>query len=97
MAQVIRESVVQHSQAAIAAEVGSEVVLMNLGRGRCYGLGQVGTDVWKKLARPIAVGDLIADLCEEFAADPEVIAADVLATLEQYASEGLIVVQNHGS
>jgi hypothetical protein len=82
MAQLSRESVVQHSQAAIAAEVGSEVVLMNLGRGRCYGLGQVGTDVWKKLARPIAVGDLIAD---------------VLATLEQYASEGLIVVQNHGS
>ena len=77
---------------AVAAEVGDEVVLMNLTRGRCYGLGPIGTDMWKKMESPIRIEDLITALSNEFSAEPGVLAADVLETLEQYVSEGLIEV-----
>ena len=92
MTELNQESVVQWSKTAVAAEVGDEVVLMNLPRGRCYGLGPVGTDLWKKMESPIRIEDLIEALSNEYAAEPGVMAADVLETLEQYASEGLIEV-----
>jgi hypothetical protein len=94
MPELNRESIVQWSNAPVAAEVGNEVVLMNLARGRCYGLGSVGTDLWKKLGQPIQVAELIHSLSEEYRADPAVLAADVIETLEQYAAEGLILVSN---
>ena len=92
MAELNRDSVVQWSKTAVAAEVGDEVVLMNLPRGRCYGLGPVGTDLWKKMEAPIRIEDLIGALSEEYSAEPGVLATDVLETLEQYVSEGLIEV-----
>ena len=96
MAGLDQESVVQWSKTAVAAEVGDEVVLMNLPRGRCYGLGPVGTDLWKKMETPIRIDHLIQVLSEEYAAEPGVLAADVLETLEQYASEGLIEIVSSG-
>lgn len=96
MAGLDQTSVVQWSKTAVAAEVGDEVVLMNLPRGRCYGLGPVGTDLWKKMETPIRIETLIDALSEEYDAEPGVLAADVLETLEQYASEGLIEIVPNG-
>lgn len=67
---------------------------MNLSRGRCYGLGPIGTDVWKHLSEPIQVGQLVQDLLQRYAADPVILEADVLEMLAQYADEGLIEVKN---
>jgi hypothetical protein len=85
---------VEWSDIPVAAEVGEEVVLMHLPNGRCYGLGLVGTDIWKKLRTPMKVGLLIESLCNEYAGEDEAIELDVLETLEQYVSEGLIVIRN---
>ncbi len=85
-------SVVQWSSKPISTAVGEEVVLMNLDRGRCYGLGPVGTDLWNKMSQPVRVTDLVDQLMREYAAEREVLERDVLEVLEQYAEEGLIVV-----
>jgi hypothetical protein len=92
MPQLTRESIVQWSSTPVSAEVGEEVVLMHLPRGRCYGLGPIGSDLWRKLKEPIQVGRLIHALSESYDAQPGVIEADVLETLEQYVAEGLIEV-----
>jgi hypothetical protein len=92
--RVNRETIVRRSPTPVAAEVGDEVVLMHLPRGRCYGLGLIGTDLWKRLAQPIQVGQLISSLSQEYEADPEVLASDVLETLAEYAAEGLIEVES---
>jgi len=94
MVSVRRDSIVQWSTTPVAASVGDEVVLMNLPRGRCYGLGEIGSDLWKRLGQPIQVERLIASLSQEYVADPDVLAADVLETLQQYAAEGLIEVRD---
>ena len=46
---ITAESVVSWSEAPVATEVDREVVLMNIGRGRCYGLGEAGSSVWRRL------------------------------------------------
>jgi Coenzyme PQQ synthesis protein D (PqqD) len=89
---ITAESIVSWSEAPVATEVDREVVLMNVGRGRCYGLGETGSSVWRRLGSPIRVDDLCRELTLEYQADPDVLQNDVLALLEHLQEEGLVKV-----
>jgi hypothetical protein len=89
---ITTESIVRWSNAPVATEVDREVVLMNLARGRCYGLGESGSAVWRRLGSSIRVDDLCRELMHEYAADPDVLKKDVIALLEQLQEEGLLQV-----
>ncbi len=89
---ITAQSVVSWSETPVATEVDQEVVLMNVGRGRCYGLGETGTSVWRRLGSPIRVDDLCRELMLEYQADPEVLARDVISLLEHLQEEGLVKV-----
>ena len=89
---ITSRSVVSWSDAPVATEVDREVVLMNVGRGRCYGLGETGSSVWRRLGSPIRVDDLCRELMLEYHADHGVLVRDVIALLEQMHEEGLIRV-----
>ena len=51
-AELKSSSVVHWSAAPVSTEVENEIVLMSLERGRCYGLGETGSAVWRKLNQP---------------------------------------------
>ena len=87
-----RNSIISWSSEAVATEVNGEVVLMNLERDRCHGLGITGSEIWRRLRHPIRVAELMAQLDTEFEAAPGEIETDLLRTLAEYASEGLIEV-----
>jgi Coenzyme PQQ synthesis protein D (PqqD) len=85
-------SIVCWSSAAVATQVNDEVVLMNLERDRCYGLGSTGSEIWRRIQSPIQVGELSTQLEGEFDAEPGQIEVDLLRTLRELAAEGLIQV-----
>jgi hypothetical protein len=87
---ITEDSVVCWSSVPVATEVNNEVVLMNIERDRCYGLGATGSDIWRRMREPIRVADLARLLREEYDAGPGEIEADVLRTLNEFAAEGLI-------
>jgi Coenzyme PQQ synthesis protein D (PqqD) len=87
---ITAESIVAWSAAPVATEVDREVVLMSVERGRCYGLGESGSSVWRRLESPIRVSDLCEELMLEYNADPAVLMHDVIALLEQLQQEGLV-------
>ncbi len=89
---ITAESVISWSKTPVATEVDREVVLMNVGRGRCYGLGETGSSVWRRLGSPIRVDDLCRELMLEYQADAAVLEKDVLTLLEQLQDEGLVTV-----
>lgn len=89
---ITTESVVSWSESPVATEVDREVVLMNVGRGRCYGLGETGSSVWRRLGSPIRVDDLCRELMLEYRADAELLVRDVIALLEHMQDEGLVKV-----
>ncbi|MEI6559023.1 MAG: PqqD family peptide modification chaperone [Rhodospirillaceae bacterium] len=85
-------SVVAQVSGLLASTVDGEEMLMNVARGHCYGLDAVGTDIWHRLAQPVAVDRLCRALGETYDADPTTIERDVLALLSRLAGEGLISV-----
>jgi hypothetical protein len=94
--EVGHNSIVTWSTDAVATEVNDEIVLMNLERDRCYGLGSTGSDIWRRLREPIQVSDLVSQLWSEYDSAPGQIESDVLRTLNEFAAEGLIQVSNAG-
>jgi hypothetical protein len=92
MTNVSLTSTVSHTPNPVAADVAGETVLMSLERSRCYGLGDIGSEVWSKLVSPVRVSDLIEEFSGRYEAAPGVIERDVLQLLNQLADEGLIKV-----
>ena len=85
-------SVVRWSDDQLAAAVDDEVVILSVERGSYYGLDDIGSDIWERLAQPIRVDDLCQALTNKYDADSAVIRSDVLQLLERLVSEGLVLV-----
>jgi hypothetical protein len=94
--QIHGNSVVSWSADAVATDVNDEIVLMNMERNRCYGLGATGSDIWRKLRAPIRVSEVIAQLTDEYEAPAGKIETDVLTTLAELHSEGLVQIHAGG-
>ncbi len=90
--EIRRSSIVRQNTDAVATEVNDEVVLMNLERDRCYGLGNTGSDIWRRLREPLQVSELVTQLWTVYDSAPGQIEEDVLRTLNEFAAEGLIQV-----
>ena len=94
--EINQDSIIRWSSEAVATEVNDEVVLMNLERNRCYGLGSTGSDIWRRLGSPTPVSELLTQLRAAYDAPSGQIEADVLRTLRKFAAEGLIEVYPTG-
>jgi hypothetical protein len=94
--EIGQNSIVHWSAEAVATDVNDEVVLMNLVRDRCYGLGSTGSDLWRRLREPIQVAELVTQLQTAYEAPPGQIESDVLQILRELAAEGLIEVSGGG-
>ena len=77
----------------VETAVGSEVVLMTLDTGECMGLGETGSDVWRLLATPTRLAEVVRALREEYQAPEGVIEEDVAELLEEMLGRGLIEVR----
>lgn len=89
-----RDSIIARSSVPASADVAGETVLMSLERGKCYGLGVTGTEIWKRIEHPIRVSELTASLATEYDADPSVIERDLLELFLQLEGEGLVEVRS---
>ena len=85
------ETVVCRSPDVLASPVENELVMMDIERGMYYALNAVGIDIWDRLAEPIKVANLCAQLQQGYAVDRATCEADVLAILSDMASSGLVL------
>ena len=84
------DTVVVRNDGLIEAEVGDEIVALNVDKGFCYGLNSVGSRIWKLIAAPIRIGDICARLVAEYKVEPSTCERQILELLEELRAEGLI-------
>ena len=93
MGDITLESVVRRAREVVANPVDNELVMMDIERGAYYALNAIGADIWERLAEPIQVADLCAQLQQEYNMALADCEADVLALLNDMATHGLLHVQ----
>lgn len=83
---------VVRSVQCLSTEVGDETVLMSVESG-CYGgLDDIGSDIWRRLEKPVSVAELCDGLAAEYEADRATIEADVLAFLHGLLQKQMIEI-----
>jgi len=90
MSEITLNSTVVRSSDVMASPVDNELVMMDMERGAYYSLDRVGADIWNRLAAPLAVADLCAQLMQQYEVDQATCEADVLAVLNEMAGNGLL-------
>jgi hypothetical protein len=83
-------SVVQLNSDHIAAPVDDEIVILSIERGSYYGLDDIGSEIWQRLATPVRVDTLCDALTVKYDAERSIIERDVLTLLEKLITEGLV-------
>ena len=79
-------TMIERGTAVLAANVGEQVVMMDVKSGRYLGLDDIGTDIWRRLETPLTFGELIDGLAADYDAERAVIAEDVRQLLAKMAA-----------
>lgn len=90
MRKLTLESTVVRTSDVLASPVDDELVMMDIEQGAYFSLDRVGADIWARLAEPLTVADLCAQLQRQYNVDQATCEADVLAVLNEMASNGLL-------
>ncbi|ADY55919.1 hypothetical protein Sgly_1621 [Syntrophobotulus glycolicus DSM 8271] len=72
------------------AEVGGEVVMMSLDKGKYFALDSVGSRIWELMEKPQTVKEIIQCLLEEYEVDEQTCRNNVLEFLNKLDEEGLM-------
>ena len=86
------DSQVARAETALSAEVGGELVALDVNRGVCYGLNHVGTRIWQLLETPRSVREIVDTLLSEYEVTPEACTEQTLNLLHDLLAAELVVV-----
>jgi len=86
----MNEILYRRSQTALVADVGEDVVALNVQRNETYGMAGVTASVWKLLSEPMSLPQLCDRLGAAYAVDSEVCRREVAALLEEMVAAGLV-------
>jgi len=71
-------------------EVDGELVALDLERGHCFGMDQVGSAVWSLAAEPVSVGAIVDSLTTSFDVERDRCFADLQPFVSDLIQEGLL-------
>ncbi|MEQ8998372.1 MAG: lasso peptide biosynthesis PqqD family chaperone [Coleofasciculus sp. B1-GNL1-01] len=91
---VSMSSIIVASQEQRSSDLTGETVILNLKSGMYYGLSAVGVSIWNLIQEPKAVSEVRDGILAKYDVEPEQCDRDVLALLEELATEGLIEVRD---
>lgn len=80
----------QRNPALLHSNVGGDVVALDIERGRCFGMEEVGARIWELLAAPIEVAAICEVLTAEYDVDAATCAAEVGEFVRRALDEGVV-------
>jgi Coenzyme PQQ synthesis protein D (PqqD) len=86
------QTLISRNASLLVAPVHDQTIMTDIRGGRCYGLDDIGGDIWKRLETPCRFADLVRALATDYDADPAVIAHDVQALLVEMAANRVVTL-----
>lgn len=91
-AKVDLSSIVVQSKEVVASDIDGEVVMMSIAQGTYSGLDAIGSEIWEMLETPHRISQICEVLMERYDVERERCQEDVLALLNDLASDETINV-----
>ena len=87
------DSLVCQVEDIVASDIDGETVMISVENGKYYGLDAIGSNVWKMIAEPVRVSNLIDALVEKYEVDRKTCQNDVVAFLNTLNDDGILQVR----
>jgi hypothetical protein len=84
------DTIVSQAAGLVAADMDGEKVMLNIEKGKYYGLDVIGSRIWELLEKPRVVRELLSLLLKEFDVEDETCQHDVLVFLSKLYDMGLV-------
>jgi len=91
MADLSLNSSLKVSDDVVFRELDGEGVILNLASGVYFGLDQTGTRMWRLIEQHGHLAAVLAALRDEYDADPETLAQDLVRLAAELSDKGLLV------
>jgi hypothetical protein len=78
---------VARSEEVLTSEVDGEVVMMSIEQGTYSGLDGIGSEIWRLLESPLKVSEICDRMVARYDVEKDVCEKDVLAFLNDLASD----------
>lgn len=82
----------KRSTETMFCDVGSDIIALNVDRGRCYGMENVTAAVWNLLAEPSDLEQICDRLIQIYDVEPEVCRSGIEQLMADMQSEGLVEI-----
>ena len=80
----------ERAKQLLEAELGPELMALDVEAGACFGFNSVATDVWRRLERPKSFAELKAALLEDYDVGDEQCSAELGDLLDNLEEAGLV-------
>ena len=90
--EITLNSTISQANDVVSEELGTEVVMLRVESNAYYSTNDIGAEIWKRIAQPVLVQNLIVDLMQEFDVDEEQCALDVIKFLNYALDEGTVTI-----
>ncbi|MEO8548093.1 MAG: PqqD family protein [Sphingomicrobium sp.] len=78
-------------------EVGSDIIALNVDRGRCYGMENVSATVWNLLTEPANLEQICDRLIQIYDVEPQACRSEIEQLMVNMQNEGLVEIVPTGS
>lgn len=82
---------IRRSPGYLAAQVGDEILIMSVERGRYFSLNPWGARIWQLIETPQAMDSVVARLIEEYEVVPELCRREVGVFVAALEERGLVL------
>jgi hypothetical protein len=87
-----------HASSVMATDIGDDsVVMMDVDLASYFGLEDVGAQVWKILAEPHTIDELVAKLTATYEVEPDVCRRETTAFVEALLEQRLLAISGQHS
>jgi hypothetical protein len=83
---------VQIARDAVSCELDGAVTILDVKSGEYYGLDEVGASVWRLIAHPHTLAEIIKEITHEYDVDVARCQGDMISLIGQLAKRGLVEI-----
>ncbi|WP_226526486.1 lasso peptide biosynthesis PqqD family chaperone [Metabacillus niabensis] len=92
--ELLSTHIVSQGEGNIVSDMGGEKVMLSIGNGKYYNLGEIGGVVWDLAKKPITIEKLVTHLVSHYEVEQNECEVQVMKFIKQLNAEGLLIVES---
>ncbi|HWJ76737.1 MAG TPA: lasso peptide biosynthesis PqqD family chaperone [Niallia sp.] len=92
--ELLPTHIVSQGEGNIVSDMGGEKVMLSIGNGKYYNLGEIGGVIWDLAKKPITIDQVVTKLVSQYEVEKNECEQQVMKFVKQLIDEGLLIIES---